>query len=53
MIKTMFQDGEKGEVVSLGVKLGHLSSNNITQQLAQQEVLHIRIPNFHGIINLT
>jgi hypothetical protein len=33
MIKTMFQDGEKGEVVSLGVKLGHLSSNNITRIL--------------------
>ncbi len=33
MIKTMFQDGEKGEVVNLGVKLGHLSGNNITRIL--------------------
>ncbi|KAH8941119.1 hypothetical protein BDL97_14G021500 [Sphagnum fallax] len=33
MIKTMFQDGEKGEAVNLQVKLGHLSSNNITRML--------------------
>ncbi|CAK9206130.1 unnamed protein product [Sphagnum troendelagicum] len=32
-IKTIFQDGEKGEVVRLGVKLGHLSSNTITRIL--------------------
>ncbi len=53
MIKTMFQAGEKGEAVNLEVKLGHLSSNNITRMLLNKRYCIIRIPNFHEINNLS
>ncbi len=53
MIKTMFQDGEKGEAVNLQVKLGHLSSNNITRMLLNKRYCIIQIPNLHEINNLS
>jgi cytochrome P450 len=53
MIKTIFQDGEKGEAVDLEVKLGHLASNSITRMLLNERYCRIQIPNLHEINDLS
>jgi hypothetical protein len=53
MIKTMFQDGEKGEAVNLEVKLGHLASNSITRMLLNERYCRIQIPNLLEINDLS